>query len=76
MQLSDSALQQAQKFNYLGVEFAYDGRRNKMIDTLIVIPNVVLCELYRSVVSGRRLPITAKLSVFRSFLCVDPHLWS
>jgi len=59
-QVSGSTLQQVEKFKYLGVIFTSDGRQ---IDTGIGEANVVLRELYRSVVTKRELTNTAKLSV-------------
>ena len=54
------------KFKYLGVVFASDGRRNKEIDIWIGKINAVLCKLYRSVLTERELLNIAKLSVFKS----------
>ena len=50
-----------------------DGRRNEEIDTGIGEANVVLRELYRSVVTKRELTNTAKLSVlYRSLFRSSP----
>jgi len=43
-----AAMQQVKKFNYLGVVFTSDERRNKKIGTRIAKANAVLRELYRS----------------------------
>jgi len=48
----------------LGVVFTSDGKQNKEIDTQIGKANVVLNELYRCVVTKRKLSNTAKLLVF------------
>jgi len=66
LQVNGSALQQVEKFKYLGVVFTSDGRRNEEIDKWIGKANAVLRELYRSVVTKQELSNTAKLSVFKS----------
>ena len=65
-QVNGSALQQVEKFKYLGVVFTSDGRRKEEIDKWIGKANAVLRELYRSVVTKQELSKTAKLSVFKS----------
>jgi len=62
------------KFNYLRVLLTSDGRWNKEINTRIGKANAVQRELYRSVVTKLELSKTAKLSVFKTGLCSDPHL--
>jgi len=61
LQVSDIALQQVVK--HLGVVFTSSGRKNKEIDTRIGKANVVLPELYRSVVAKREFLLTAKLAI-------------
>jgi len=64
----EAAMLQQVKFQFLGVVFTSDGRRNKEIDAWIGEANAVLRELYRSVFKKRELSNTAKLSVFKSMV--------
>jgi len=64
--VSGNTLQQVESSKYLGMVFSSDGSRNKDIDTRIGKANVVLCELYCSVVTKREISMTAKLLVFKS----------
>jgi len=66
LQVSGNTLQQVKTFKYRGVVFASDESRNKEFDTRIGKANVVLRELYCSVVKKRELSKNAKLSVFKS----------
>ena len=66
LQVSGIALQQVEKFKYLGVVFTSGERRNKEIATLTGKANAVLCELHRSLFTKRELSNTTKLSVFKS----------
>jgi len=66
LQVNGNALQQVDMFQYQGVAFTIDGRRNKQIDTRIGKANVFLRELYCSVVIKRKLSNTVKLSIFKS----------
>ena len=61
-----NTLQQVEKFKDLGVAFTSDGRRSEEVETRIGEANVVLRELYRCVVTKRKLSNTAKLLVFKS----------
>ena len=76
LQVSGNTLQQVETFKYLGVVFTSDESRKKEIDTRIGKANVVLRELYCSVVAKRELSKNGKLSVFKIGPCSDPHLWS
>jgi len=66
LQVSGIALQQVEKFKYLGVVFTSGERRNKEIATHTGKANALLCELHRSLVTKRELSNTTKLSVFKS----------
>jgi len=64
------------KFDYLGVIFTSNRRRNKEIDIRIGKVNTVLHKLYRSVVTKGQLSNKAKPSVFNlSFVLIvaDGH---
>jgi len=67
LQVSGITLLQVETFNYLGLVFASDGRRNKEIHTRIGTANAVLCEIYRSAAAKRELSNTTKLSAFNLF---------
>jgi len=54
LQASGNILQQVVYFQYVGVVFTSDGRRNKEVCTRIGKANAVLCELYRSVGKNER----------------------
>jgi len=59
--------------------FTSDRRWSEEADAWIAKANAVLRELYRSVVTKREVPNTAKLSVFKSvfvpILTYDPESW-
>jgi len=61
-----NTLQQVEIFKYFGVMFPADRRRNKEINARICKANAVLRELYRAVVTKRKLSNIEKLSAFKS----------
>jgi len=66
LQVSGSTLEQAENFKYIGKVFMSDVRQEKEINVRIGKANADLLELYRSVVTKRKLLNTAKLPVFKS----------
>ena len=66
LHVSGVPLKQVEKFKYLGVAFASDGRQDVELDTRIAAASAVRRELWRSVVMKRELRMKPKLSVFKS----------
>ena len=66
LQVDGIPLKQTEKFKYLGVSFASDGRQNSELDSHIGKASAVARQLHRSVVLKRELCTKAKLSIFRS----------
>ena len=79
LQVSGVPLRQVEKFKYLGVEFASDGRQDGEIDRRIGTASAVLRSLYRSVVTKTELSLRTKLTIFRSIyrptLTYGHELW-
>jgi len=61
LQVRSNALQQSEKFMYLGVVFTNDGRQNKEVDTRIGRASTVLREPHHSVSTKREVSNTGKL---------------
>jgi exonuclease III len=66
LHVSGVPLRQVEKFKYLGVEFASDGRLDDELDRRIGAAGAVLRTLYRTVVTKSELSLRTKLAIFRS----------
>ena len=65
-QVNGAALKQVEKFRYLGVAFASDGRQDEELDTRIGKASAAMRALRYSVVMKRELSKKAKLSSFET----------
>ena len=68
LQVTEATLKQVEKFKYLGVAFASDGRQDEALDTRIGKASAVMRALHYSVAMKRELSKKAKLSTFKAVL--------
>ncbi|CAM1312533.1 Uncharacterised protein r2_g2296 [Pycnogonum litorale] len=66
LRVSGVPLKQLEKFEYLGVVFTSDGRRDIELDTRMSAAGAIMRQLQRSVLLSRELGVKAKLAVFKS----------
>ena len=66
LQVNGATLKQVEKFKYLGVAFASDGRQDEKLDTRIDKASEVMIALHYFVVMKRELSEKAKLSIFKT----------
>ena len=66
LHVSGSPLEQVEKFKYLGVDFASDGKWEGELSRRIALAGAIVRQLKRSVVLKRELGVKAKLAIFKS----------
>ena len=66
LQVNGATLKQVEKFKYLGVAFASDGRQDEELDTRIDKASAVMQTFHNSVAMKQELSKKAKLSIFKT----------
>ncbi|VDP04527.1 unnamed protein product [Soboliphyme baturini] len=66
LQIKEEAVEQVEKFKYVGVVFISDGKFEEEIDWRMRVASGVLRESARKVVTKAELRLKAKLSMFKS----------
>ena len=79
LHVSGAQLKQVERFKYLGVEFACDGKWDGELDRRIASAGAVMRQLSRGVLGKRELSREAKLAIYRSIyvptLTYGHELW-
>ncbi|VDP39228.1 unnamed protein product, partial [Soboliphyme baturini] len=66
LQINGEAVEQVEKFEYLGTVFTSDGKLEEEIDGRVGVASDVLRELARPTVTKAELSLKTKLSIFKS----------